>query len=116
MYAIRSYYAAAEGLKAAKQVGILAGARMTNEEMFLLKDVAAKLGTGNVDTSGGECYKGVTEGLKETLGVTASTATFPQIEECNAILAIRSDFYETHPVVGMVVNQAIRANHADLFA
>jgi len=107
--------AAAEGLKAAKQVGILAGARMTNEEMFLLKDVAAKLGTGNVDNSGGECYKGVTEGLKETLGVAASTATFPQIEECNAILAIRNDFYETHPVVGMVVNQAIRANHADLF-
>lgn len=106
--------AAAEGLKQAKGLGILAGARLTNEEMFLLKGVASKLGTGNIDNSGGECYKGVTEGLKATLGVAASTATFPQIEECDTILAIRSDFYETHPVVGMVVNQAIRANHADL--
>jgi NADH-quinone oxidoreductase subunit G len=109
--------AVASGLKKAqgeKGVGILSGGRLTNEEFFLLKQVAEKLGTGNLDHSGGECYKGVTEGLKETLGVTASTGTFPQIEECDTILAIRSDFYETHPVVGMVVNQAIRVNHAEL--
>ena len=107
----------ADGLRKAqseKGVGILSGGRLTNEEFFLLKKVAEKLGTGNLDHNGGECYKGVTEGLKETLGVQASTGTFPQIEECDTILAIRSDFYETHPVVGMVVNQAIRANHADL--
>jgi len=110
--------AVATGLKNAqsdKGVGILSGGRLTNEEFFLLKQVAEKLGTASIDHSGGECYKGVTEGLKETLGVAASTGTFPQIEECDTILAIRSDFYETHPVVGMVVNQAIRANHADLF-
>ncbi len=106
------------GLKKAqgdKGVGILTGGRLSNEEYFLLKQVAGQLGTGNIDHSGGECYKGITEGLKETIGVAASTGTFPQIEECDTILAIRSDFYETHPVVGMVVNQAIRANHADLF-
>lgn len=109
---------AAEGLKQAQQdkgVGILTGGRLTNEELFLLKNLAKTLGTGNLDHSGGECYKGLTEGLVETLGVSASTGTFPQIEECEAILAIRNDFYETHPVVGMVVNQAIRANHAKLF-
>ncbi|WP_432821706.1 2Fe-2S iron-sulfur cluster-binding protein, partial [Trichloromonas sp.] len=109
--------AVADGLKKAQGdqgVGILTGGRLSNEEFFLLKQVAEKLGTANLDHSGGECYKGITEGLKETLGVTASTGTFPQIEECDTILAIRSDFYETHPVVGMVVNQAIRVNHADL--
>jgi NADH-quinone oxidoreductase subunit G len=109
--------AVTEGLKKAqgdKGVGILSGGRLTNEEFFLLKQLAGQLGTGNLDHSGGECYKGVTEGLKETLGVQASTGTFPQIEECDTILAIRSDFYETHPVVGMVVNQAIRTKHAEL--
>ena len=108
---------AADGLAKAQQgqgAGILSGARLTNEELFMLKQVAKTLGTENLDNSGGECYKGVTEGLKETLGVAASTGTFPQIEHADVILAIRSDFYETHPVVGMVVNQAIRRNEAQL--
>ena len=107
--------AAISGLKqAGQQVGIISGARLCNEELFLLKNISRELGTENLDHSGGECYKGVTEGLLETLGIRASTATFPQVEQCNAILAIRSDFYETHPVFGMVVNQAIRRNHAQL--
>ena len=98
-----------------KGLGILSGARMTNEELFLLKNLAKTLGTGNLDHSGGECYKGITEGLAETLGVKASTGTFPQVESCDAILAIRSDFYETHPVFGMVVNQAVKRHDAQLF-
>jgi len=107
----------ADGLAKAQKgqgAGILSGARLTNEELFVLKQVAKTLGTQNLDHSGGECYRGVTEGLKEAIGVSASTGTFPQIEKANVILAIRSDFYETHPVVGMVVNQAIRRNDAKL--
>ncbi len=107
----------ADGLKKAqdgKGAGILSGARLTNEELFLLKNLAKTLGTGNLDHSGGECYKGVTEGLLETLGVQASTGTFPQIEESDVVLAVRNDFYDTHPVVGMVINQAIRRNNAQL--
>lgn len=107
--------AAAKGLQeAGDKVGILSGARLSNEELFLMKNVAKALGTDNLDHSGGESYKGVTEGLFETLGIQASTATFPQVENANAILAIRSDFYETHPVFGMVINQAIRRNDAKL--
>ena len=99
---------------AQKDVGIITGARLSNEEFFLARNVAKALGTANLDHSGGECYKGVTEGLQETMGIAASTATFPQVENCTAILAIRSDFYETHPVFGMVVNQAVRRNNAQL--
>ncbi|NIQ95810.1 MAG: molybdopterin-dependent oxidoreductase [Desulfuromonadales bacterium] len=110
--------AAASGLKQAggdKGVGVIAGGRLTNEEYFLLKKLADKdLGTANLDHSGGECYKGVTEGLEQTLGVQASTGTFPQVEDCDTIFAIRSDFYETHPVFGMVVNQAVKRNNAKL--
>ncbi|MFA5514787.1 MAG: molybdopterin-dependent oxidoreductase [Desulfuromonadales bacterium] len=100
--------------KAEQGVGVLAGARLTNEEFFLLKNLAGAIGTTNLDHSGGECYKGITEGLAETLGVTASTGTFPQVEDCDTILAIRSDFYETHPVFGMVVNQAVKRHDAQL--
>ncbi len=106
---------AVAGLKAAgDKLGVISGARLTNEELFLVKQLAKTLGTENLDHSGGECYKGVTEGLKETLGIQASTGTFPQVEHCDAILSIRSDFYETHPVFGMVVNQAVRNNEAKL--
>lgn len=97
-----------------KGLGVLSGARLTNEEFFLLKNLAKLLGTENLDHSGGECYKGLTEGLMQTLGVQASTATFPTVEECDVILAVRSDFYETHPVFGMVVNQAVKRHEAQL--
>jgi len=110
--------AVAEGLQKAaadKGVGILSGARLTNEELFLLKNVAKAAGTENIDHSGGECYKGVTEGLFQTLGIQASTGTFPQVEDADVIISIRSDFYETHPVFGMVVNQAVKRNEAQLF-
>jgi NADH-quinone oxidoreductase chain G len=99
---------------AGEKTGIISGARLTNEELLLVKKLAAAVGTDNLDHSGGQCYKGVSEGLFETLGIKASTGTFPQVKECDAILAIRSDFYETHPVCGMVVNQAIRRNDAQL--
>jgi NADH-quinone oxidoreductase subunit G len=112
--ALDAVVAGFEKARGEKQVGILAGARLTNEELFLLKNLAATLGTANLDHSGGECYKGVTEGLQETLGLTASTGTFPQVEDCDVILAIRSDFYETHPVFGMVVNQAVKRRDAQL--
>ena len=108
--------AVADGFAQAKAgLGIISGARLTNEELFLLKNLARQAGTVNLDHSGGECYKGLTEGLGGGLGVAASTATFPQVEECEAILAIRSDFYETHPVFGMVVNQAVKRNEAQLW-
>ncbi len=109
--AVAAGFTAAKG---ASGLGILSGARLTNEEFHLLKGLAATLGTANLDHSGGECYKGLTEGLKATLGIAASTATFPQVEDCEVILAIRSDFYETHPVFGMVVNQAVKRNEAQL--
>ncbi len=107
----------AKGLRKAQQakgVGILAGARLTNEEFYLLKNLSGALGTGNLDHSGGQCYKGVTEGLDSVLGLRASTSTFPQVEQSDFILSVKADFYETHPVFGMVVNQAVRRNNAQL--
>jgi len=109
--------AVAKGFETARSqsgLGIISGARLTNEELYLLKNLSKVAGTANLDHSGGECYKGVTEGLKTTLGLTSSTATFPQVENCDVILAIRSDFYETHPVFGMVVNQAVKRHEAQL--
>lgn len=106
--------AVANGLKDSKGAGIISGARLTNEELFLLKSVASTAGIKNLDHSGGECYKGLTEGVQQVLGLQASTGTFPQVEDADVILSIRSDFYETHPVFGMIVNQAVKRTEAKL--
>ncbi|TYO95450.1 NADH-quinone oxidoreductase subunit G [Geothermobacter ehrlichii] len=106
--------AVANGLKDSKGAGIITGARLTNEEFFLLKRLADAAGVTSLDHSGGECYKVLTEGVKDVLGLTASTGTFPQVETADVILSIRSDFYETHPVFGMVVNQAVKRHEAKL--
>jgi NADH-quinone oxidoreductase subunit G len=108
--------AVADGFKQAQAgLGVISGARLTNEELFLLKQLTKVAGTANLDHSGGVCYQGLTEGVGQALGVAASTGTFPQVEECEAILAVRSDFYETHPVFGMVVNQAVKRHDAKLW-
>ncbi len=66
--------------RAEQGVGIIAGARLTNEEFFLLKNLAGAIGTGNLDHSGGECYKGVTEGLAQTLGSPLPPAPFRRLK------------------------------------
>lgn len=104
-----------QAARAGKGLGLISGARLTNEEFFLLKNLARLLGTENLDHSGGECYKGLTEGVANALGKAASTGTFPQVEQADVILSIRSDFYETHPVFGMVVNQAVKRKEARMF-
>ncbi|ORJ57455.1 NADH-quinone oxidoreductase subunit NuoG [Geothermobacter hydrogeniphilus] len=106
--------AVAEGMSRDRGTGIISGGRLSNEEFLLLKEVAAAAGTTNLDHSGGECYKGLTEGVQQVLGLSASTGTFPQVEDADVILSIRSDFYETHPVFGMVVNQAVKRAGAKL--
>ena len=53
--------AVTDGFKQAQSgLGIISGARLTNEELFLLKNLAKQVGTANLDHSGGECYKGLT--------------------------------------------------------
>lgn len=105
--------AVANGLKDEKGAGILTGARLTNEELLLLKRLAQAAGVKNLDHSGGS-HRVLTEGVASVLGNAASTGTFPQVETADVILSIRSDFYETHPVFGMVVNQAVKRHEAKL--
>ena len=69
--------AVADGFQEAKgELGVISGARLTNEELFLLKNLAKQAGTANLDHSGGECYKGLTEGVAGALGVAASRNNF----------------------------------------
>ncbi|MDK9716608.1 MAG: molybdopterin-dependent oxidoreductase [Trichlorobacter sp.] len=87
----------------------LATPRLTNEELVLLKQLMTQqVGSQNIDHSAGYGHAAVSEGLGKSLGVVASSATILDIQKSDLILAIKTDIYETHPVVGFEVNMAVK--------
>jgi len=106
----------AERLKnAGTSAAALATPRMTNEELFLLKQLMTQhVGTQNIDHSAGYGHAAVSEGLAKSLGVAASSATILDIQKSDLILAIKTDVYETHPVVGFEINMAVKNKGAKL--
>ncbi len=93
----------------------LATPRMANEELVLLKQLMTQqLGSQNIDHSAGYGHAAVTDGLAKSLGVAASSATILDIQKSNLILAIKTDVYETHPVVGFEINMAVKNKGAKL--
>ncbi len=93
----------------------LATPRMTNEELLLLKQLMTQqVGSQNIDHSAGYGHSAVSEGLGKSFGVAASTATILDIQKSDFILAIKTDVYETHPVVGFEINMAVKNKGAKL--
>lgn len=87
----------------------LATPRMTNEELVLLKQLMThQVGSQNIDHSAGYGHAAVSEGLYKSTGVAASSATILDIQKSDLILAIKTDVYETHPVVGFEINMAVK--------
>ncbi len=106
----------AEKLKlSASKSAAIATPRMTNEELQLLKQLMLQhVGTKNIDHSAGYAHEAVTEGLAKSIGVAASTATIPDIQKSDMILVLKSDVYETHPVVGFEINMAVKNKNVSL--
>jgi NADH-quinone oxidoreductase subunit G len=96
-------------------VAALVTPRLTNEELFLLrklfKDV---IGTDSIDHSAGYAHKALTEGLKESFGITASPSVIGDIQKTELLLVIKSDAYETHPVIGFEINLGVKRKDVDL--
>jgi predicted molibdopterin-dependent oxidoreductase YjgC len=67
-----------------------------------------QVGSQNIDHSAGYGHAAVSEGLGKSLGVAASSATILDIQKSDLILAIKTDVYETHPVVGFEINMAVK--------
>lgn len=87
----------------------LATPRMTNEELLLLKRLMnEQVGTPHIDHSAGYGHTAVSEGLSKSLGVPASSATILDIQKSDLLLVVKTDCYETHPVVGFEINMAVK--------
>ncbi|CAH2032219.1 molybdopterin-dependent oxidoreductase [Trichlorobacter ammonificans] len=100
----------AERLKSAgTTAAALATPRMTNEELQLLKQLmTVQVGTPHIDHSAGYAHTALTEGLKKSFGVAAAPSTILDIQKSDLLLVVKSDVYETHPVVGFEINMGVK--------
>ncbi|MEW5766668.1 MAG: NADH-quinone oxidoreductase subunit NuoG [bacterium] len=89
----------------------IGSARLTNEDIYLFQRfIRAGLGTNNIDHAGGYGHTGLST-LKDSLGCLGRVET---LQNSDCILLLRSDLSETHPVVGIKVNLAVKGGRASL--
>ncbi|MBD3349566.1 MAG: molybdopterin-dependent oxidoreductase, partial [Candidatus Eisenbacteria bacterium] len=104
--------AAAEGLKPHIGDGtaaVLGGARLTNEEAYLLQRVGrVELGTPYVGSLGLERERAVLGAMRRAFGREASTATYDDLRVADVILVFDSDIAEEQTVAGLEVRKAVR--------
>ncbi len=96
-------------LKGGSNVAALATPRLTNEELSLFKTMLLEnVGTKNFDHAAGYAHAALTEGFARSFGATASSASILDIQKSDFLLVIKTDAYETHPVVGFEINMAVK--------
>jgi len=89
--------------------------RLTNEELYLFKKIFAQgLGSDNIDHSAGYAHEALTAGAAESLGYPASSASISDIQATDLLLVVKSDAYETHPVLGFEVNLGVKRKGVSL--
>ncbi len=86
----------------------LATPRLTNEELVVFKKLLATAGSKNYDHSAGYAHAALSEGFVSSFGSTASSSTILDIQKSDLLLVIKTDTYETHPVVGFEINMAVK--------
>jgi molybdopterin-dependent oxidoreductase alpha subunit len=71
---------------------------MTNESYYVANKVARFLGTNHIDNSSRPCHSPSTTGLKETIGVAASTCSYSDWIGSDLIVFFGSDVPNNQPV------------------
>ncbi len=71
---------------------------MTNESYYVANKVARFLGTNHIDNSSRPCHSPSTTGLKDTLGVAASTCSYSDWIGSDLIVFLGSDVPNNQPV------------------
>ncbi|MGB6874017.1 MAG: formate dehydrogenase subunit alpha [Dehalococcoidia bacterium] len=90
------------------EVGVIASAKCTNEENYVMQKFArAVLGTNNVDHCARLCHAPTVAGLVQSFGSGAMTNSINEIGDAACILAIGTNTTEAHPVIGLEVKRAV---------
>lgn len=82
-------------------IAVLASAKCTNEENYLIQKFArAVIGTNNVDHCARLCHASTVTGLLYSFGSGAMTNTIPEFDNADCILVTGSNTLEAHPMIG----------------
>ena len=96
-------------------VAALTTARLTNEELFLFEKLfRGTVGTDNIDHSAGYAHEALTKGAKASFGTVASPSVIADIQKSDLLLVVKTDAYETHPVVGFEINLGVKRQDVTL--
>lgn len=87
-----------------ESVAIAASPRFTNEEAYVIKSIADKLGLSSSSTVGSFTQSSST-GLKDVLGYSSSTNSFDELYNTDVILSVGL-VAENHPVMGVKMKNA----------
>jgi formate dehydrogenase major subunit/NADH-quinone oxidoreductase subunit G len=71
-------------------------------------------GSNNYDHSAGYAHAALTTGFAASFGATASPASILDIQKSDFLFVIKTDTYETHPVVGFEINMAVKNKGVEL--
>jgi len=91
----------------ADSIGVLASAKCTNEENFLMMKFARMvIGTNNIDHCARLCHASTVVGLAKAFGSGAMTNSIPEIEGADCIFVIGSNTVEQHPLISSRILRA----------
>ena len=83
--------------------------RLTNEELFLFKKLFTEgLGSDSIDHSAGYAHAALTDAAVKGLGEATSPSVIADIQKTNLLLVVKTDSYETHPVIGFEINLGVK--------
>ncbi len=84
-------------------IGVSISDKLTNEEIFLLKQYAeTRIGTENVFS-----FNSKRSGLKEVIGKDCSTNTLDELAATDVIVLICSDIIHNHTIAGLKIKKAV---------
>jgi formate dehydrogenase alpha subunit len=90
-------------------IGLLASAKCTNEENYLMQKLARQvIGTNNIDHCARLCHSSTVAGLTMSFGSGAMSNSLDDVaEHAAAMFVIGSNTTEQHPVFGAMIRQAV---------
>ncbi len=93
----------------------LSSAKTTNEDNYVMQKFArAVLGTNNVDHCARLCHASTVAGLARAFGSGAMTNSIEELRRTPLIFVIGSNTTECHPVIGILIRQAVRSGATKL--
>ncbi|MFW5921813.1 MAG: molybdopterin-dependent oxidoreductase [Halodesulfurarchaeum sp.] len=86
----------------------MGSAKVSNEEAYLFRKLAAFYGTNNVDHQARICHSTTVAGLANTWGFGAMTQSVNDVQHCDANLIIGHNPAEAHPVMMRYIQEATK--------